>query len=282
MKGSHFVSRWLLALCLSLFAAGVFAQAQPAKEEYQPEVGQEGKDVVWVPSPEATVEKMLDLAKVTPKDFVMDLGSGDGRTVIAAAKRGARALGVEYNPDLVALSKRNAARAGVSDRATFVQGDLYESDLSQATVITLFLLPEINLKLRPTILDLKPGTRIVSNTFDMGEWTPDETAMASENCTNYCTAYLWIVPAKVEGVWKLPEGELTVKQSFQMVSGTLRTGGKTVTITNGRLRGDELSFSAGGAQYTGRVTSNAIEGVVKSGGSSRKWRASRARAVRRG
>jgi len=276
MKRSHFVPQWLLALCLSLFAAGVFAQAQPAKEEYQPEVGQEGKDVVWVPSPQPTVEKMLDMAKVTAKDYVIDLGSGDGRTVIAAAKRGARALGIEYNPDLVALSKRNAAKAGVSDKATFVQGDLYESDLSQATVITLFLLPEINLKLRPTILDLKPGTRIVSNTFDMGEWTADETVTADENCTNYCTAYLWIVPAKVEGVWKLPEGELTLKQNFQMISGTLRSGRNTVTVANGRLRGDEISFSAGGALYTGRVSSNAIEGVVKSGGSSRKWRASRA------
>ena len=150
------------------------ALAQPAKE-YQPEVGQDGKDVIWVPTPQALVDKMLDMAKVTPKDYVIDLGSGDGRTVITAAKRGSKALGIEYNPDMVELSKRNAAKEGVSDKATFVKADLFESDFSQAQVITMFLLSSINLKLRPKILDLKPGTRIVSNTFDMGDWKPDQT-----------------------------------------------------------------------------------------------------------
>ena len=154
--------------------AGGFAQAQPAKD-YQPEVGQAGKDVVWVPTPQALVDKMLEMAKVTPKDYVIDLGSGDGRTVITAAKRGSKALGIEYNPDMVELSKRNAAKEGVSDKATFMKADLFESDFSQAQVITMFLLPSINLKLRPKILDLKPGTRIVSNSFDMEEWKPDET-----------------------------------------------------------------------------------------------------------
>ncbi|MGH7829200.1 MAG: SAM-dependent methyltransferase, partial [Candidatus Binatia bacterium] len=165
MKRSYFV-RLLLALCLSLLGANVFAQAQPAKEEYKPQVGQEGKDVIWVPTPQALVDKMLDMAKVTPNDYVIDLGSGDGRTVITAAKRGARALGIEYNPDMVELSKRNAAKEGVSDRVQFVKADIFESDFSKATVITMFLLTEINLKLRPKILDLKPGTRIVSNAFD--------------------------------------------------------------------------------------------------------------------
>src|SRR5207244_2320242 len=181
MNAFRFVRQWLLALCLCVIVAGIFAQVQAAQEEYQPQVGQEGKDVVWVPTPQALVDKMLDMAKVTPKDYVIDLGSGDGRTVITAAKRGIRALGIEYNPDMVELSKRNAAKEGVSDKATFAKADLFESDFSDAQVITMFLLSSINMKLRPKILDLKPGTRIVSNTFDMGEWKPDETAKV-EGC----------------------------------------------------------------------------------------------------
>jgi len=262
----------LLALCLSVTAACGFVQLQLEKDQYQPQVGQEGKDVIWVPTPQALVEKMLDMAKVTPEDYVIDLGSGDGRTVITAAKRGARALGIEYNPDMVELSKHNAANAGVSDRAAFVKADLFESDFSQATAITLFLLPDINLKLRPKILDLKPGTRIVSNSFTMGEWTADETATVGNGCTSYCTALLWIVPAKVEGTWKLAKGELRFRQSFQMIAGMLNSGGKIAPITNGRLNGDQISFTAGGARYTGRVSGNSIEGTIKSGG---KWSATR-------
>src|SRR6266566_5237180 len=258
-----------LALCAAL--AGGVAQAQPAKE-YQPEVGQAGKDVVWVPTPQALVDKMLDMAKLTPKDYLIDLGSGDGRTVITAAKHGSEALGIEYNPDMVELSKRNAAREGVSDKANFVKADLFESDFSQAQVITMFLLPSINIKLRPKILDLKPGTRIVSNSFDMEDWKADETATAS-GCDHWCTAYLWIVPAKVGGTWKLPQGELSLKQTFQMIGGTLRNGNVTTPIS-GMLNGDEISFTAGGAQYTGRVNGNTIEGNVK-GGSNGKWTASR-------
>src|SRR3954454_934652 len=143
-------------LFLFMLTAGAYAQAQPAKQEFQPQVGQEGKDVIWVPTPQALVEKMLDMAKVTPQDYVMDLGSGDGRTVITAAKRGAKALGIEYNPDMVELSKRNAAKEGVSDKATFVKADIFESDLSKATVLTMYLLSQLNVRLRPAILDLKP------------------------------------------------------------------------------------------------------------------------------
>ena len=148
---------------------------------------------------------MLEMAKVTPKDYVIDLGSGDGRTVITAAKHGSKALGIEYNPDMVELSKKNAAKEGVSDKASFMKADLFESDFSQAQVITMFLLPSINLKLRPKILDLKPGTRIVSNSFDMEDWKPDQTERV-EGCTNWCTAHLWIVPAKVQGTWKTAAG----------------------------------------------------------------------------
>jgi hypothetical protein len=142
-------------------------------------------------------------------------------------------------------------------------------------VITLFLLPDINIKLRPKILDLKPGTRIVSNTFTMGEWTADETATVNEDCQSYCTALLWIVPAKVAGSWQLPQGSLTLKQTFQMISGTIRSGNVSTPITNGRLRGDQISFTAGGAQYAGRVNGNVMEGNIK-GGTDSKWRANRA------
>ena len=271
MNESRLACRAFFALCLALFLAYGLAQAQPAKE-YEPSVGQEGKDVVWVPTPQALVDKMLDMAKVTPKDYVIDLGSGDGRTVITAAKRGSKALGIEYNPDMVELSKRNAAKEGVSDKANFVKADLFESDFSQAQVITMFLLPSINIKLRPKILDLKPGTRIVSNSFDMEDWKADETATAS-GCDHWCTAHLWIVPAKVGGTWKLPQGELNLKQTFQMISGTLRNGNVTTPIS-GKLNGDQISFTAGAAQYTGRVNGNAIEGTVK-GGSDGKWSATR-------
>jgi hypothetical protein len=257
----------LLALCVLL--AGQLAQAQPA-QEFQPQVGQEGKDVIWVPTPQELVDKMLDMAKVTSKDFVIDLGSGDGRTVITAAKRGARALGIEYNADMVELSKRSAAQEGVSDKASFMKADLFESDFSQAQVITMFLLSSINIKLRPKILDLKPGTRIVSNTFDMGEWKPDQTSTVP-GCNSWCTAHLWIVPAKVEGTWNLIQGELALKQTFQMISGTLKSG-NTVTPINGRLNGEQISFTAGNTSYTGRVNGNSMEGS----GAGNKWGATRA------
>ena len=274
MNTSRFVRRSLSALCLAWAVACGFSPAQAAQGEYQPEVGQEGKDVVWVPTPQVLVDKMLDMAKVTSKDYVIDLGSGDGRTVITAAKRGAKALGIEYNPEMVELSKRNAAKEGVTDKATFMKADLFESDFSHATVITMFLLPSINMKLRPKILDLKPGTRIVANSFDMEDWKPDETAKV-DGCSNWCTAYLWIVPAKVGGTWNLSQGELTLKQTFQMISGTLKSGNNAAQITNGKLNGDQITFTAGGAQYTGHVNGNSIEGTVK-GGSNGKWRATRA------
>ncbi len=273
MNASHSIRQLLFALFLAVIVATASAQAQPAKDDYKPRVGQEGKDVIWVPTPQELVDKMLDMAKVTPKDYVIDLGSGDGRTVITAAKRGARALGIEYNPDMVELSKRNAAREGVSDRANFVKADLFESDFSEATVITMFLLPGINIQLRPKILDLRPGTRIVSNSFTMGEWAADEEGTVKNGCASYCTALLWIVPAKVEGTWQLSQGELALKQTFQMVSGALRSGNVSTPVTNGRLNGDQITFIAGGNQYSGYVNGDVIEGNVGSGGS---WKATRA------
>ena len=247
----------LLAACSML----AFAQPQKAPGAYVPSEGQEGKDVVWVPTPQALVDRMLDMAKVTPRDFVMDLGSGDGRTVITAAKRGARALGVEYNPDMVALSQKNAEKESVSGRAAFKNADLFETDFSKATVITMFLLPEINLKLRPKILGLKPGTRVVSNTFTMADWQADETVNLSEaqGCTaSWCTALLWIVPARVAGNYDIPQGHLVLKQEFQMLSGTLRTANGPVTV-EGRVRGEDVSFKAGGKEYRGRMNGKALE-----------------------
>jgi len=269
----------LLALSMSLIAAGAAAQAQKDQQEqkqFQPQVGQQGKDVVWVPTPQALVDKMLDMAKVTPKDFVMDLGSGDGRTVITAAKRGARALGIEYNPDMVELSKHNAAKEGMTDKAQFQKADLFETDFSRATVITMFLLPDINLKLRPKILNLKPGTRVVSNTFTMGEWEADESATLDDKagCSYYCTALLWIVPAKIEGTWQTANGELTLRQTFQKLQGTLKSGERLLPV-NGRVRGELITFTAGGAEYTGRINGSAIEGSVKTGGNSAHWSATR-------
>jgi len=257
----------LFLVALTFTASAAFAQATGQKP-FEPQVGQAGKDVVWVPTPQALVDKMLDMAKVTPDDFLMDLGSGDGRTVITAAKRGLRAMGIEYNPDMVELSKKNAKAAAVADKATFEKADLFETDFSKADVITMFLLPTINMKLRPKILDLAPGTRIVSNSFNMEDWQPDETAQVTDGCSSWCTAYLWIVPAKVGGTWTTPQGDLTLTQQFQMLTGTL---GST-PIAEGKVNGNEVTFTAGAAKYTGKLSGNTIEGTVSSGGS---WRATK-------
>jgi hypothetical protein len=262
-----------VALCsavLLVFAANVFAQgSQAPAKQFEPQVGQAGKDVVWVPTPQALVDKMLDMAKVTPQDYVIDLGSGDGRTVITAAKRGSRALGIEYNPDMVNLAKKNATAAGVTDKASFMQADLFATDFSKAQVLTMFLLPSINMKLRPTILNMRPGTRVVSNTFTMEDWQPDQVETITE-CTSWCTANLWIVPAKVDGTWQMPQGALTLTQNFQMLTGTL--GG--TAISDGKMRGDEITFKVGNATYSGRLQGNTLRGTV-TGGSGGNWTATK-------
>lgn len=259
----------LIALSLSavLFSASAFAQTEQ-KPPYEPQVGQAGKDVVWVPTPQVLVEKMLDMAKVTPQDYVVDLGSGDGRTVITAAKRGATALGVEYNPDMVTLSELNAKEAGVTGRATFVKGDIFEHDFSKATVVTMFLLPSINMTLRPKLLDMRPGTRIVTNSFTMEDWEADQSETVSDDCTSWCTAHLWIVPAKVDGAWQLPQGTLTIEQEFQNFTGTL---GPT-EISGGKLDGAAIEFNVGGQKYTGTVDGHTIRGTS---GNGQSWTATR-------
>ncbi len=251
------------------------AQKEFSANQYEPQYGQEGKDVVWVPTSQELVETMLDLAQVTPDDYVIDLGSGDGRTVIAAAKRGARALGVEYNPDMVDLSRRNAEAAGVNERASFINADLFEIDFSDATVITMFLLTSINMELRPRILELKPGTRIVSNTFDMGDWKADEKASSPGSAAEYSydTALLWIVPAKVKGTWHVDGECLSLIQTYQMISGSITNGGTELPVENGMLQGSQITFTAGNTYYRGMVNGNTIDGVASKGGIGRIWRA---------
>ena len=249
-----------LFACLVGFNGAALAQSTPstsrtADKPYEPESGQQGKDVVWVPTPQVVVDKMLEIAKVTAQDVVIDLGSGDGRTVITAARLGARALGIEYNPDMVEYSKRAATAAGMTARATFVKADLFETSFAEATVLTMFLLPDINRKLRPKILDLKPGTRIVSNTFTMGEWKPDAEAdlYGQQGCSSsYCKVLHWVVPQKVEGEYKVAQGELKLAQEFQMLTGTLKQGTTTLNLT-GRVYGEEIVLTAGNKQYRGRL-----------------------------
>ena len=273
MRNSRRVIQLMLASCFVSIAASAVL-AQEIRNPYQPTEGQEGKDVVWVPTPPVLVEKMLDMARVTPQDYVMDLGSGDGRNVIAAAKRGARALGVEYNPDMVELSRRIAAREGVADKALFVQGDMFEADISQATVLALFLLTENLNPLVPKFLDLKPGSRIVVNGFEIDDWKADEIGRADGDCESWCTAYLYIVPARVAGTWLLPRGRLALEQRFQELTGTLSSDGTSAPIKNGRLRGNRISFTVGGVDYIGHVQGDTMSGDLK-GSASGDWRAVR-------
>ena len=270
MTGS---ARLIVLVSAAWLAASAGALAQAPATDYQPKVGQSGKDVVWVPTPQALVDKMLDMAKVTPSDYVVDLGSGDGRTVITAAKRGVKAHGIEYNPDMAELAKRNAVKEGVSERATFANADIFKSDFSNATVVTLFLLPGLNLRLRPTLLAMKPGTRVVSNSFTMDDWQADETVQVNEGCSSFCKAYLWIVPAKVEGTWQMGQGELKLEQTFQMLKGTLTTGNVVAPVT-GKLNGVAIVFTAAGTEYAGSVKDNTMSGTSK-GAAEAKWTAAR-------
>lgn len=249
----------LTALFMAAALAGT-AQAQSATTEFKPQVGQAGKDVIWVPTPKSLVEKMLKMADVKPSDIVFDLGSGDGITVITAAKQfGVRATGIEYNPDMVELAKRNAQREGVSDKTEFIRGDIFATDFSKATVLTMYLLPYLNVKLRPTILNMKPGTRVVSHAFTMDDWAPDQS-----DSTEGRTAYLWIVPAKVEGKWAIGNGSVEFKQKFQDIEGSYTTSdGMTYRLTHTNLRGDQISFNAGVASYTGRVSGPVMQGTMR-------------------
>jgi SAM-dependent methyltransferase len=265
----------LAAACLVLVAAPARAQLESLT---QPPV-LPGKDVPWVPTPDAAVDRMLAMAQVGPRDLVYDLGSGDGKIAIMAAKRfGARAVGVEYDPAMLEVSREAARREGVADRVQFVQGDIFEFDFREATVVTLYLLTTINVKLRPRILAMRPGTRVASHMFRMGDWQPDESARVGSS-----DVYLWIVPARVAGTWAMartPAGaaELVLEQQFQRISGAMRVAGETLPLAQAGLRGDEIRFAvsgAGGARqaFVGRVAGDRMAGE----GDAQPWSAVRAR-----
>jgi precorrin-6B methylase 2 len=263
--------RTVALLLLVTFLAAAGAAAQTAT--YEPTPGQAGKDVVWVPTPQELVDKMLDMAKVTPQDIVIDLGSGDGRNVISAAKRGARAYGFEFNPDMVALSRRKAQEAGVADKATFIEGDMYEADISKATVLALFLLPSNLDKLAPKFLELRPGTRMVNNTFQVTGWEADASETVEGSCTSWCTSHLNIIPAKAAGTWRLGTSDLTLTQEFQIVSGTLGT----TAISAGRLNGEQISFTVGDTQYQGKVSGDRMEGTATTKGQTQSFTATKSK-----
>lgn len=265
---------WVLSTALAISLA-----TSASAQTFKPTVGQAGKDVVWVPTSLDLVEKMLDMAKVTPDDLVMDLGSGDGRNIIAAARRGARAIGVEYNPDMVALSRRLAQEAGVSDKATFIEGDMYAADISKATVLALFLLPANLNKLQDKFLDLEPGSRIVNNSFFVQGWEPDEKETIEGDCNSWCTAGLYIVPAKVGGVWRSEGGEISLTQRYQMLTVTMTRGGEAALAGEGRMKGRGITFTLNGLTYTGEVNGTRIVGTVTpaAGGASREWIATKVR-----
>lgn len=272
-------ARLFAALLATTLATGVVAQTTTPEHGdalYQPSSGQPGKDVVWVPTPDALITRMLTATKTTKDDLVYDLGAGDGRIPIVAAKQfGARAVGIEYNPEMAELARRNVIRAGVENRASIITGDIFVEDFSKATVVTMYLLPDLNLKLRPTILKMPPGTRVTSHQFHMGDWEPDERFTVESR-----EAYLWYVPANVAGVWTLRddqgfEGTLSLTQRYQKVGGTVTLGSKTQPLLGTSLQGDTLTLSfldtannLGSATFT--VAGNSMNGQLSWSGRTTK------------
>ena len=262
-----------------LLAAGVRAPLaaqdfpQYGDDLYRPRLRQPGKDVMWLPTPDAMVERMLRMAKTTSSDVVYDLGAGDGRLPIVAAKAfGATAVGIEYDGELAALARRNAERAGVAGKVTIVRGDIFKEDFSRATVVTLYLLPDLNQQLRPSLLAMKPGTRVVSHAWDMGEWEPDATSRIGES-----EAFLWIVPARVEGRWSLRgeggffAGDLELTQRFQRVGGTLTLRGKAQPVLGAYVDGEYLGFTfvdldGGVRSVRARIDGGTLAGALRFAG----------------
>lgn len=279
MHWHHHAAAALAALALALPAA-----AQKDKD-YEPHVGQAGKDVIWVPTPDEVVDRMLRMAQVTANDYVVDLGAGDGKIAIAAAKKfGARALGIEYNEEMARHAQRNVERAGVAGRARIVQGDIFVSDFSQATVVTMYLLPALNLKLRPQILAMRPGTRVVSHSFSMDDWEADETSSLDGR-----RAYFWVVPAAVAGTWSLElagggaaeKMEMTLEQRFQKIEGTVALGTVLGGLREARLRGFLIAFSyvddkGVRREFSGRVSGARMEGSFRAdNGTEGRWTAAK-------
>src|SRR4051812_23993047 len=250
-------------------------------QKFEPQVGQAGKDVIWVPTPDEVVSRMLTMAQVGPNDFHMDLGSGDGKIVIAAAKRGAKAVGIEYNPDMVKLATDNAQKAGVSDKASFRRADIFQTDFSQATVITLYLLPALNMRLRPQLLAMKPGTRVVSHSFTMEDWEADEISSMDGR-----RAYFWMVPANVMGTWTLDAGgarsEVSLEQTFQKINGTVNLGSNVQGgLREAHLRGAQIGFAYVDDKnvrrdFTGTVNGRQMQGTFRDDkGQTGNWTAAK-------
>jgi precorrin-6B methylase 2 len=273
----------LWALAAALFAAAPAAYAQ--QKDFKPHVGQQGKDVVWVPTPDEVVERMLNMAQTKPEDYVIDLGAGDGKIAIAAAKKfGARSLGIEYNPDMAALAQRNAQAAGVQGKAQIVQGDIFVTDFTQATVLTMYLLPSLNMKLRPQILAMRPGTRVVTHAFNMEDWEADESSDVDGR-----RAYLWIVPANVSGRWAMELSgaggseklSLNLEQKFQKIEGVAYLGSILAGLREPRLSGFRISFAyvdnrGVRRDFAGRVTGGTMEGSFRTdGGAEGRWTAAK-------
>jgi hypothetical protein len=242
------------------------AHAQPVtsadcERDFKPQSGQAGKDVIWVPTPDAVVKRMLTMAKTTPKDYVIDLGAGDGKIAIAAARDfGARALGIEYNPDMVKFANCLVRAEGVADKVQIKQGDIFKEDFSKADVITMYLLPSLNLCVRHRVLAMKPGTRVTSHSFNMGEWGADQTADDAGR-----TAYLWIVPARVGGTWnfRAEDGmqfEARFDQTFQKINGEATVGGTKQPLTDARLDGEQIRFAFADGKGATRTVSGTVRG----------------------
>ena len=272
-----FVARFAAPVAL-LLACALPAAAQQKDKEYEPQVGQAGKDVIWGPTPDEVVNRMLRMAQVTPNDYVIDLGAGDGKIAIAAGKMGARSLGIEYNPDMAKHAQRNVEKAGVTGKTKVVQGDIFQSDFTTATVITMYLLPALNMKLRPQILAMRPGTRVVSHSFNMEDWEPDGTSTMDGR-----RAYLWIVPPNVMGGWQVEMGgeraDLTLEQKFQKLDGHVQLGTIQAGLREARLRGFQISFAYvdnNGVRrdFNGRITGTKMEGSFRSeSGGEGRWTA---------
>jgi len=262
------LSRFLFYVLLTSWLNLALASTTTPSAEYKPQVGQEGKDVIWVPTPEGLIDKMLEAAKVNDKDTLFDLGAGDGIIAITAARQyGAKSVGIEYNPEMAQFARRKVAEAGMNDKVKIITGDIFQEDFSAATVVTLYLMPHLNLKLRPILLKMKPGTRVVSNTFTMGEWEPDETVF-----DQHWKGYFWVVPAQIEGAWVMKGVDggplrLNISQSYQNIGGTLTRGGQTFNLLGAKLRGDEVKFQFNTPDrkvhaFSGRLEGGRLTGTV--------------------
>jgi len=277
---------WFRPAAAALVALAIALPAAAQKDKsYEPHIGQPGKDVIWVPTPDEVVERMLRMAQVTPDDYVVDLGAGDGKIAIAAVKKfGARSLGIEYNPDMARHAQLNVERAGAAGRARIVQGDIFVSDFSQATVVTMYLLPALNLKLRPQLLAMRPGTRVVSHSFSMDDWEADEISSLDGR-----RAYFWVVPAAVAGAWTLELAgggaaeklELTLEQRYQKIEGTVALGNALGGLREPRLRGYLVAFAYVDGkgvlrEFSGKVSGARMEGTFRAdNGTEGRWTAAK-------